>query len=127
MPAREVPGQVKALSALAQGTRLRILERLAVAGAAGFSAGEIARTLRCPASTLSFHLKELDRAGLIEARPAGRQIYYQVQRTALRALAFYLAGLASQAGDGLRQRGDAAGRVSRVDAAATSQLAMFPD
>jgi DNA-binding transcriptional ArsR family regulator len=127
MSGRDVSGQVAVLAALAQGTRLRILERLANAGSAGLSAGEIARALRCPASTLSFHLKELDRAGLIEAQPAGRQVYYQIHRPVLRALAYYLAGMASHADDGRRRGGGAKDGARRTDGAASSQLAMFSD
>ena len=55
--------QVPILAALAQATRLQILDRVAEAGPEGVAAGEIARAIRCPASTLSFHLKELTMAG----------------------------------------------------------------
>ena len=71
------------LAALAQATRLEILARVAEAGAKGVAAGDIARSIRCPASTLSFHLKELSRTGILEARPRGRFIIYALQREAL--------------------------------------------
>ena len=70
----EAERQVHVLAALAQPTRLQILARLADAGSKGLAAGEIARSIRCPASTLSFHLKELSRTGILEARPRGRFI-----------------------------------------------------
>ncbi len=63
--------QVSILAALAQPTRLQILDRVADAGPEGVAAGDIARAIRCPASTLSFHLKELSRTGVLEARPDG--------------------------------------------------------
>ncbi len=70
------------------------------------AAGEIARSIRCPASTLSFHLKELSRTGVLEARPDGRFIHYSLQRPALKALAIYIAGLASSVrpGRGAKRR-----------------------
>ena len=86
--------QVSILAALAQPTRLQILDRVSDAGPEGVAAGEIARALRCPASTLSFHLKELSRTGVLEARPEGRFIRYALRRPALQALAGYIAGLA---------------------------------
>lgn len=69
---------VAMLSALSQPTRLRIVEVVASAGAEGVPAGQIARSLHCPASTLSFHLKELAQAGLLTANPQGRFIRYVV-------------------------------------------------
>jgi DNA-binding transcriptional ArsR family regulator len=86
--------QVLVLAALAQPTRLQILSRVADAGDQGLAAGEIARAIRCPASTLSFHLKELSRTGILVARPRGRFIIYGLQRPALEALAHYIGGLA---------------------------------
>jgi DNA-binding transcriptional ArsR family regulator len=77
---------VRTLGALAQGTRLRVFETVAAAGDAGMAAGAIAREVQAPASTLSFHLKELSQAGLLEARPQGRFIYYVARREALEAL-----------------------------------------
>lgn len=64
------------LAALAQDSRLALFRLLVRRGPAGHSAGEIGRRLAIPTGTLSFHLKELARAGLIEARRDGRYIYY---------------------------------------------------
>jgi DNA-binding transcriptional ArsR family regulator len=61
------------LGALSQSTRLRIIEVVAKGGAEGTPAGEIARAVHCPASTLSFHLKELSQSGLLRAAPQGRK------------------------------------------------------
>jgi DNA-binding transcriptional ArsR family regulator len=121
--------QVVILAALAQTTRLQILDRVAEAGPEGVAAGDIARAIRCPASTLSFHLKELSRTGVLEARPAGRYIRYALRRPALQALAGYIAGLAGGgAKPGARGRKAAIGRAGRRGRAAdTSQLTIFGD
>ena len=119
--------QVPLLAALAQPTRLQILNRVADAGPEGVAAGDLARAIRCPASTLSFHLKELSRTGALEARPEGRFILYSLRRPALMALAHYIAGLAGSRPPSRGRRG-AAGRSGRrgrpVDA---GQLTIFGD
>ncbi|HYA27442.1 MAG TPA: metalloregulator ArsR/SmtB family transcription factor, partial [Acidobacteriota bacterium] len=67
-----------ALAALAQSTRLAIFRLLIEAGHEGVSAGRIGEVLKVPAPTLSFHLKELSRAGLVSARQERQFIYYAV-------------------------------------------------
>ncbi|MFO0631474.1 MAG: helix-turn-helix domain-containing protein [Nannocystaceae bacterium] len=70
--------------------RLSIL-RLVVQGAAdGTVVGDIQARLEIPWSTLSHHLERLASAGLLEARPAGRHIYYSAVFKSLRALTDYL-------------------------------------
>ena len=81
------------LAALAQPTRLRIIEVLAAGDAEGTPAGTIARRVECPASTLSFHLKELAQAGLLEAKPRGRFILYAVVPAAFAGLAEFIGQL----------------------------------
>ena len=49
-------------------------------------AGEIALRLSVPPPTLSFHLKELERAGLIQATRQQRQIIYATDYAGMRAL-----------------------------------------
>jgi len=66
---------VAALAALAQATRLEIFRLLVRAGPAGLHVGAINEALDIAPATLSFHLKELARAGLIENRQEGRFIY----------------------------------------------------
>ena len=118
--------QVPILAALAQTTRLQILDRVADAGPEGVPAGDIARAIRCPASTLSFHLKELSRTGVLEARPEGRFIRYALRKPALQALAGYIAGLAGASrGGSARGRKRRAGRRSR--SADAGQLTFFGD
>lgn len=79
------------LSALAQPTRLSVFRALVAAGPVGRRAGALARTLRVMPATLSFHLKALAHAGLIEARREGRNIIYAVNTVRMRALLEYLA------------------------------------
>jgi DNA-binding transcriptional ArsR family regulator len=67
---------VAALAALAQETRLAVFRLLVQAGPSGLAAGEIGTRLDIPANTLSFHLKTLSQAGLLDARQEGRFIYY---------------------------------------------------
>jgi ArsR family transcriptional regulator, arsenate/arsenite/antimonite-responsive transcriptional repressor len=69
---------VTALAALAQETRLSIFRLLVEAGPEGIAAGRIAETLEVPGATLSFHLKELARAGLVSSRQEKQFIYYAV-------------------------------------------------
>jgi ArsR family transcriptional regulator, arsenate/arsenite/antimonite-responsive transcriptional repressor len=119
--------QVPILAALAQQTRLQILDRVSLAGPEGLAAGEIARALRCPASTLSFHLKELSRTGVLEARPEGRFIHYSLKRPALQALAGYIAALAGATRNGRNRRGAGARSQRRSRARAAGQLTFFGD
>ena len=56
---------IEALSALAQVHRLAVFRQLVQAGADGMPAGAIAAALGVPNSSLSFHLAQLSRAGLI--------------------------------------------------------------
>lgn len=67
---------IVALAALAQETRLAIFRLLVQAGPEGMAASRIAEELGMPASSLSFHLKELSHARLIASRQAGRFLIY---------------------------------------------------
>jgi DNA-binding transcriptional ArsR family regulator len=79
-----------ALAALAHEKRLEIFRLLVKRGPEGFAAGVIAEKLGLPAPTLSFHIKELDRAGLVSARQDGRYIRYSANFGAMRELVDFL-------------------------------------
>ncbi len=86
------PAVVRGLAALAQETRLSVFRLLVQKGLAGATAGEIARQLAVPPQTLSFHLKEMAHAGLLEQRRVGRNIYCAIDFEQVRRLAVYLLG-----------------------------------
>jgi ArsR family transcriptional regulator, arsenate/arsenite/antimonite-responsive transcriptional repressor len=67
---------VNSLSALAQETRLDIFRLLVRQAPDGLPAGAIARRLRLPGPTLSFHLNVLAAADLIQPHKNGRSISY---------------------------------------------------
>jgi ArsR family transcriptional regulator len=74
------------LSALAHETRLAVFRLLVQQGPSGMPAGEIALRLSVPSPTLSFHLKELERAGLIIPTRQHRRILYAAGYAGMRAL-----------------------------------------
>jgi DNA-binding transcriptional ArsR family regulator len=81
---------VVALAALAQDTRLSVFRLLMQAGPEGVPAGVIAEKLEVPPATLSFHLKELSRAGLVTSRQESRFIYYSANFEQMAALMSFL-------------------------------------
>jgi ArsR family transcriptional regulator, arsenate/arsenite/antimonite-responsive transcriptional repressor len=81
---------VASLAALAHEHRLRIFRLLVKHGPSGLPAGEIAERVGISATNMSFHLKELDRAGLLRATRAGRYIRYAVDVEGMRKLLTYL-------------------------------------
>ncbi len=86
----KVINAVALLAALAQETRLSIFRALVQAGAQGLAAGRIAEALGAPASTLSFHLKELSAAGLVNSRQDGRFIFYTANYPAISELIAFM-------------------------------------
>ncbi len=81
---------VDSLAALAQDSRLQAYRLLVQAGPEGLTAGDLAGRLGIPASTLSFHMKTLAHAGLVEARHESRFIYYSANFQAMNELVGYL-------------------------------------
>jgi ArsR family transcriptional regulator len=81
---------LQALAALAQETRLAVFRLLVKRGPDGFAAGEIGEVLAIPGPTLSFHLKELARAGLVTARRRSRFMHYSANFEHMNALVEYL-------------------------------------
>lgn len=86
----ESASAVTALAALAQESRLAIYRMLVRAGSAGLAAGDLAHRLEVPANTLSFHLKTLAQAGLIQGRHDGRFVFYSANYGAMNQLLAYL-------------------------------------
>jgi ArsR family transcriptional regulator, arsenate/arsenite/antimonite-responsive transcriptional repressor len=86
----KIPEAVTALAALAQETRLSIFRLLVEAGPEGVAAGRIAEMLEVPGATLSFHLKELARAGLVSTRQERQFIYYAVDFVRMAELMTFL-------------------------------------
>ena len=81
---------IKALSALAQASRLNAFRLLVTRGEAGLPAGEIARQLDIPHNTLSSHLAILSNAGLVTSERKSRSIIYRVDFEGMRDLLAFL-------------------------------------
>lgn len=78
------------LGALAQEHRIRIYRRLVMAGPSGLPSSVIAAAAGISPTSASFHLKELERAGLLIATRQGRYICYAIHVDAMRKLLTYL-------------------------------------
>ena len=94
----ELQTAVQSLVALAQETRLAVFRLLVEAGPEGMNAGAIAEAVGVPAATLSFHLKELYRAGLVVSRQESRFIFYSANFSAMDDLIAYLTDNCCQGG-----------------------------
>jgi len=81
---------IEALAALAHASRLAVFRALVQAGPEGLPAGQIATLLDVPASSRSFHLKELHRAGLANSRQAGRSVIYTARYETMNDLIGFL-------------------------------------
>jgi DNA-binding transcriptional ArsR family regulator len=81
---------LSAFAALSQETRLSIVRTLVVAGPDGLAAGLIGERMGVTPSNVSFHLKELERAGLILQRRESRSIVYSASYDSLADLVKFL-------------------------------------
>ena len=81
---------VAALGALAHEHRLAIFRLLVSRGPEGLNAGSIADRVGLLPSSLTFHLQNLQRAGLLAQRRDGRQLIYSADFGAMTALVGYL-------------------------------------
>lgn len=81
---------IAALSGLAHPQRLRTFRALVIAGPAGLIPSVLAEQLSVPRNTLSFHLKELNHAGLVTVDQNGRNLIYRADFTRMNALLGYL-------------------------------------
>jgi ArsR family transcriptional regulator len=84
------PEVISALGALAHEHRLAIFRLLVERGPAGLPAGKIADRMGLVPSSLTFHLQNLQRAGLIAQRRESRQLIYSAEFTVMSALVGYL-------------------------------------
>ena len=81
---------VRALAALSQEIRLQAFRALVVAGQEGLTPSDLAYHLDIAPSRLSFHLKELQFAGLISQERDGRNLIYRAQFDRMEGLMSYL-------------------------------------
>ena len=81
---------VAALGALAHESRLTVFRSLVKRGPQGYTPTALLEQIDIPAPTLSFHLKELQRAGLLTSRREGRFLYYSANFETMQGLIDFL-------------------------------------
>jgi DNA-binding transcriptional ArsR family regulator len=86
----KTPLVIAALSALAHEHRLAIYRLLVERGPEGLSAGAIGERVGLLPSSLTFHLQNLQRAGLIAQQRSSRQRIYSADFDAMNGLIGYL-------------------------------------
>jgi ArsR family transcriptional regulator len=86
----EAKQAVAALGALAHETRLAVFRMLVQRGPDGLPAGTIAAELDLPPSSLTFHLQQLNHAGLITQRRVSRQLIYGIDFATMNDVMAYL-------------------------------------
>ena len=100
---------IQSLAALAHPLRLQIFRALVVTGRQGLTPSVMQEALEVPATTLSFHLKELAYAGLVTQERASRNIIYRAAYERMNGVLGYLTENCCQ------------GEACLVDAAASCQ------
>jgi ArsR family transcriptional regulator len=86
----KTPSIIAALSALAHEHRLAIYRLLVEQGPDGLPAGVIGERIGLVPSSLTFHLQNLQRAGLITQQRSSRQLIYSADFDAMNGLIGYL-------------------------------------
>ena len=81
---------LRAFGALSDGTRLRVVRTLVVAGPEGMAAGTVAQDVGASPSRMSFHLSALAEAGLVSSRREAKSIIYSADYDALSAIIQFL-------------------------------------
>jgi DNA-binding transcriptional ArsR family regulator len=81
---------ILACAALAQETRMRIVRKLVKAGEAGMASGALADAIKTSPANISFHLGQLESAGLVKSRRQSRSIIYAANYAALGGLIEFL-------------------------------------
>ena len=79
-----------AFGALSQATRLQMVRALVVAGPDGLAAGAVGEAVGASSSSASFHLANLERAGLVQSRRDARSIIYSANFEGLAGLVDFL-------------------------------------
>ena len=86
----EEKAAIVSLAALAQPMRLRVFRALVGAGPRGITPSALSAMLDVPASTLSFHLKELTHSGLVTQERESRNLIYRPAIDQMNDLLAYL-------------------------------------
>ena len=81
---------VKLFASLAQETRLSVLRLLVEAGPDGLPAGTLSDRLQMAHNTMSFHLRQLKSAGLIQSHKQGRSVIYAANFNRITSLVDFL-------------------------------------
>ena len=81
---------VSRLAALGHSHRLKLFKHLTRAGAKGMTAGRLARACGMQPSAFSFHINQLQNAGLVTSWRRSRNIFYSVAIDEMRQLMVYL-------------------------------------
>ncbi len=69
---------MRCFSTLGVGSRMKIFEYLKQTGKA--TVGEIVGVVKLTQPTVSYHLKEMKMAGLLESQKSGKEVTYQIRR-----------------------------------------------
>ncbi|MDE2598418.1 MAG: helix-turn-helix transcriptional regulator [Rhodocyclaceae bacterium] len=80
----------RALGAIAHEARLAVFRLLVQAGPAGLPAGKLAELTGLAPSSLSFHLKELVFADMVNSKQEGRFVIYTAKYETMNAVLAYL-------------------------------------
>lgn len=86
----EIFEATEAFSSLAQETRLKVFKLLIEYGSDGVVPGTLAKKLKIPDNTLSFHLSHMNKAGLVRADKNGRSITYFANADLINSLIDFL-------------------------------------
>lgn len=81
---------IEGLGALSHPVRLRVFRALVVAGQAGLTPATLQASLGIPATTLSFHLKDLTHSGLTTVERSSRHLIYRAAYDRMNGLVAYL-------------------------------------
>ncbi len=86
----EIYEALEAFASLSQETRLRVFKLIIEFGDAGLAPKQMAKELKIPDNTLSFHLSHLTNSGLISSKREGRQLFYSANTELVNGLIDFL-------------------------------------